>query len=1061
MIRFIIIFLSLIFSSLSFSQNIIENYDFENGLTDWSSYFSSGYNGTLIQSSIEHSGNYSARINITQVPSSPQVLGAQIKTNKFHIESGHDYHLSLWLKADQNVDVQVILIKNSSPWTWLASNTVSLNTTYQHFDLLENNAPFSTDDDVRLAIRCGNKVAKIYIDDVVLTDCTTPSNYSSLHSSVTGKGRIQISNNNSINECIQSCNDEFVTNSSLILTAIPEPGYTFSGWSGACNGLGNCQVSLSQAKYVGAHFTLNGTDNSCLDYRNKANWSIAGYDGNIPKEGNIIDMTQPPYNCVGDGTYNNYFAMLDVLNDVKNIPGFNIIYFPSGTYFFQGYKSFDIPNNTVIRGECSLNTILNIDATEVITPNYTKNHIFRMYKWNSGTDGYKKLMGGYHKESNKLIIDDPTGFSIGNIIELRRDNDTNKMSTNLVPIQLSQATFSNAYNNWGANSVGEIFKIKSINGNEITVDRKLNFTYNPKLNPRLKVLNVIENAGIENLKIHRPTQKDNYNIQIEGCYNCWVRNIESSYTQKAHINLARSYHIEIKDNYFHHSYDYGGGGHGYGVAVNHRTTSSLIENNIFNTLRHAMVLSYGPNGNTFGYNFSRESWDNSANFGLGDQKADISLHGFYPLMNLFEGNVVEYIHSSDWWGPSGPGNTFFRNRASKEELIISDNSDYQNVIANELTFNPIGWADNFNIHSSVDHTTKHSNNDLGDIDVNKINTLPISLYKNNIPNFCNGFPYPQIGPVSYISNNNNYPYNRSLNPAQFRYESSNQNASCFENCSLNTGLLDDYSICDSTISISLNEENEYKRLYGFSIYNLPNNYGNEVPDIYIKLYENGTLIQNTSSSVIESDPDIYVKISSIILNGSSTYEVKVYDKDLTFDDYIGNITFSGSTNSYNAVNGSLEIYLDKFTYNTSFLWSDGTTSNPKIFDQSGTYFLEVTQSNGCTFIDTVSINLSNPNNINGLHTWNGSIDSDWFSKCNWNNNHVPNINNDVLIPTGSINNPIINNIGFVDGEDMNGDGNIDINDRIPGKAFCRTMELEDGTEIEIKVTDGAVLEIQQ
>ena len=42
------------------------------------------------------------------------------------------------------------------------------------------------------------------------------------------------------------------------------------------------------------------------------------------------------------------------------------------------------------------------------------NHIFRMYKWNSGTDGYVNLKGGYHKSSNTLIVDDPTGFSIGN-----------------------------------------------------------------------------------------------------------------------------------------------------------------------------------------------------------------------------------------------------------------------------------------------------------------------------------------------------------------------------------------------------------------------------------------------------------------------------------------------------------------------------------------------------------------------------------------------------------------------------------------------------------------------
>jgi hypothetical protein len=1059
MLKFLITFLVLFAYNLTHSQNIIDNNDFEDGLSDWSSYFASGNSGTLIQSTIEHSGNYSARINVTQVPSSPSVLGAQIKTNKFHIEAGHDYHLSLWLKADKNVDVQIILIQNTSPWSWLASKTISLNTNYQHFDLIETNAPFTTNDDVRLAIRCGNKIAKIYVDDVVLTDCTTPSNYTSLHSSVTGKGTIEITNNNTKSYCIESCNDEFTSNSIISLEANPEPGYSFNGWSGACTGTGTCNITLDQAKFVGAHFT--GTDYAIIDYRNKTNWGIAGYDGNIPKEGNIIDMTQSPYNCIGDGVFNNYFALLDVLNDVKTIPGFNVIYFPAGTYFFQGYKSFDIPSNTVIRGECSSNTIFNIDATEVVTPNYTRNHVFRMYKWNSGTDGYVNLKGGYHKKSKSLIVDDPTGFSIGNIIELRQNNDIDKMNTNLIPFQLSQAVFDNAYFGSAANSVGEIFKIESIDGNVLNVDHELHFTYNPKLNPRLKKLNVIENAGIENLKIHRPTQKDNYNILIQGCYNCWVRNIESSYTQKAHINLNRSYHVEIRDSYFHHSYDYGGFGHGYGIAVNHRTTSSLIENNIFNTLRHAMVLSYGPIGNTFGYNYSRVSWDNSANFGFGDQKADISLHGFYPLMNLFEGNIVEYIHSSDWWGPSGPGNTFFRNRANKEKLFIEDNSDYQNVIANELTYNPIGWADNFDIHSSVDHTTKHSNNDLGNIDVNKINFLPHSLYKSGSPNFCNGFPFPQIGPVSFISNNNNYPYNRSKNPAQYRYENSSINAPCIDNCSLSSGVVENYTVCDSTLTITLNEENQYKRLYGFSIYSLTNNYGSETPDIYIKLYKNGTLLQNTSSNVIESNTDIYVKISSIILDPNANYQVKVYDEDVYYDDYIGSVYFSGNTSSYSAVNGNLGLYLDKYTYKSRFLWSDGTTSNPKTFNQSGDYWVEITQTNGCSFIDSFNVNLSIPTNLNGLYTWNGSIDNDWFNKCNWNNNSVPTINNDVYIALGANNYPIINGTGFVSNTDINGDGTIDSNDNVPGRAFCRSIEIENGANLEIKVTDGAQLEIQQ
>ena len=77
----------------------------------------------------------------------------------------------------------------------MVAKTISLNTSYQHVDLLETNAPFTTDNDVRLAIRCGNEVAKIYVDDVVLTDCTSPSGYTSLQTSVTGKGTIKIQDN--------------------------------------------------------------------------------------------------------------------------------------------------------------------------------------------------------------------------------------------------------------------------------------------------------------------------------------------------------------------------------------------------------------------------------------------------------------------------------------------------------------------------------------------------------------------------------------------------------------------------------------------------------------------------------------------------------------------------------------------------------------------------------------------------------------------------------------------------------------------------------------------------
>ena len=122
---------------------------------------------------------------------------------------------------------------------------------------------------------------------------------------------------------------------------------------------------------------------------------------------------------------------------------------------------------------------------------------------------------------------------------------------------------------------------------------------------------------------------------------------------------------------------------------------------------------------------------------------------------------------------------------------------------------------------------------MGDIDnSSKLNYLPNTLYKeNNSPNFCNGFPYPQIGPVNWLSNNNgSYPYNRSKNSAEFRYKNATDKVDCLVPCSFNSGLLDSYSSCNTNITVTLNSENDYIRLYGVGIYSVPNTYGNETPD---------------------------------------------------------------------------------------------------------------------------------------------------------------------------------------------------------------------------------------
>ena len=45
----------------------------------------------------------------------------------------------------------------------------------------------------------------------------------------------------------------------VTLTPSPYPGYTFSGWTGACSGTGACVVTMNAPETVGANFTASGT----------------------------------------------------------------------------------------------------------------------------------------------------------------------------------------------------------------------------------------------------------------------------------------------------------------------------------------------------------------------------------------------------------------------------------------------------------------------------------------------------------------------------------------------------------------------------------------------------------------------------------------------------------------------------------------------------------------------------------------------------------------------------------------------------------------------------------
>jgi hypothetical protein len=58
-------------------------------------------------------------------------------------------------------------------------------------------------------------------------------------------------------DCGETCSTDLPQDYAVTLTADPDEGSSFTGWSGACSGMGDCQLTMDAGKVVTATFELN------------------------------------------------------------------------------------------------------------------------------------------------------------------------------------------------------------------------------------------------------------------------------------------------------------------------------------------------------------------------------------------------------------------------------------------------------------------------------------------------------------------------------------------------------------------------------------------------------------------------------------------------------------------------------------------------------------------------------------------------------------------------------------------------------------------------------------
>ncbi len=470
----------------------------------------------------------------------------------------------------------------------------------------------------------------------------------------------------------------------------------------------NCLVAISQI----------------IPLENRIDW-MPGIPGGIPDLSSWTTKNVVTHFGADNSGANNSLSAIQ--EGIDNLPSTSkhIIYFPAGTFRLNG--NLKLRDNMVLRGE-GTNTKL-----EFYTP--TSSLCISISKYAYGVWQNLNTSSGYSKGNNKLTVPNASMFKVGEFAELQQTNSVkmNDWRGNPPP-------------SWAPDVLGQIFEITAINGNVITLKTPLHLSYDASLTPKIRPTNLIKNVGIEDLYITLKTDTDVSLIGFVNAAYCWVNNITSYKTKKVHIDFSKSLACQVKNSKFSHSYDYGGGGHGYGVTVGTHTSNVLIENNAFDHLRHSMLYSLGASGNVYAYNYSQRVHGESVASNYVYYPADISAHGLYANMNLFESNSVQNIGISDAWGPMGPGNTYLRNRVESNQTVDGfnyyDASSLTNVIGNSfISLNDKqGLATNNIEHGNVIDGETVWNPNISD------SNIPASYYLSEKPAFLGSKPWPLYGP---------------------------------------------------------------------------------------------------------------------------------------------------------------------------------------------------------------------------------------------------------------------------------------------------------------------------
>ncbi len=386
----------------------------------------------------------------------------------------------------------------------------------------------------------------------------------------------------------------------------------------------------------------------------ETDWSKAGPNVELPAYDTIDVFSR---GLQPDATIPANSILNQMMSEYAGQP--TVFYFPPGSYFFN--ETIVLTSGHVLKGASSEETVFQFNLNGQGHLIAAKGAVEAMVS---------AIVAASAKDASTISVENAGGFQVGDYVRIQFDD------AHLVT------------SSWAEKSTGQITTITAIQNNQLVIADQLRRDISLTENPYVEKIIPVEHSGVECLHLERldATTTQTSNIFFQLTANCRVKGVSSHHANFAHVDIHNGLHNQVTGCHFKDAFAYGNGGQGYGVVLEFNTGDCLVDNNVFDHLRHAILLQAGANGNVVSYNYSINPYWNEV--GLPEDSAgDLVLHGNYPYLNLLEGNIVQHIVIDDSHGSNGPGNVFLRNRAEHYGIFMNDNvpTDQQAFIGNEVT----------------------------------------------------------------------------------------------------------------------------------------------------------------------------------------------------------------------------------------------------------------------------------------------------------------------------------------------------------------------------------------